>query len=127
MMLSSLLVFKVEWFRDRLELSESDVRKMMLRFPNILSYNFENNIEPTLAWLQHGLGLEPTIARRIVVRAPRLLSSNLDDNLRKKVRFGKVWHLRGRRVKAVNAERRMVECTYIRAAAVNILRCCSCL
>lgn len=78
--------WKIVWLQQRLNLTPEQLRGLIIRYPHLLAYNIEDNIEPTLKWLEEDLGLDAAVVRKLVMRQPRLLSASVDDNLKNKVR-----------------------------------------
>ena len=49
--------------------------------PQLLSYNVDTNLEPTLNWLQQRLDLDDAALSKMIQRLPSLLGCNVDANL----------------------------------------------
>merc|ERR1712187_1059626 len=58
---------------DRLDLSEAQLQRGVLRVPAVLAYNFENNLKPKLDFLETKLRFSLHELRERVLKAPALL------------------------------------------------------
>ena len=65
-----------------LGLSEAEVRKLVLRQPQVLGYSVEENVRPTVAALRSLLGLSEAEVRKLVLRQPSVLGQSVEENLR---------------------------------------------
>ena len=70
-----------EVMQARLGLSEAELRKVVLRLPQVLGYSIEGNILPSLTALQARLGLSEAELRTVVLRLPAVLGYSMDDNV----------------------------------------------
>ena len=68
-------------------LSEPELRHLVLRWPSVLSLNYDSNIEPSLSSLQSRLNLSEGELKRIVLRLPTVLGYNYAGNLEPKLDF----------------------------------------
>ena len=64
----------MESLRRRLELSASELFRVLLDWPSLLSMHYEDTVAPTLSTLELRLNLSVIELKRIVVEAPRVLS-----------------------------------------------------
>lgn len=64
----------MESLRRRLELSDSELFRVLLDWPSLLSMHYEDTVAPTLSTLELRLNLSVIELKRIVVEAPRVLS-----------------------------------------------------
>jgi len=71
----------------RLGLSEAQLQKVVVALPAVLGYNFESNVEPSLAKLQARLGLSEAQLQKVVVTLPAVLSLNFESNIEPKLDF----------------------------------------
>jgi len=56
--------------QSRLELSEAELKKAVLRWPKVLSLSFAANLAPTMAALQSRLELSEAELKKVVLRWP---------------------------------------------------------
>mmetsp|Transcript_22698 Transcript_22698/g.69359 ORF Transcript_22698/g.69359 Transcript_22698/m.69359 type:complete len:324 (-) Transcript_22698:92-1063(-) len=68
--------------RNRLDLSESQLRAILIAYPPVLGYSYELNIEPSLAALQSRLSLSESQLRRIVLKKPQMLGYSYEANVK---------------------------------------------
>ena len=68
------------WLQSSLDLSDAELKKMVLTFPHMLSLSVENNMAPKLDWLQKRLDLGDAQLRTLVMRFPKLLGYSVVDN-----------------------------------------------
>ena len=72
--------------RQRLDLGDAGLRKMVVSYPTLLGLRVER-MESNCAWLQRRLGLDKTQLARVVVASPPLLYLSVEDNLAPKLEF----------------------------------------
>merc|ERR1719221_1137059 len=60
---------------------------MVQRFPNILGYSVEDNIEPKIDWLQKRLSLNDSELSILLQKLPSLLGYNVDTNIEPTLNF----------------------------------------
>merc|ERR1712032_348242 len=72
---------KSDWLEQRLNLDDASLRKMILKYPNILGYSIEGNMEPTLDWLQQRLNLDDASLGKMIRKFPQILGLSIEDNL----------------------------------------------
>ena len=70
-----------------LGLSDEELRKMVIRLPAIIGYNFDSNLRPKLDWLQGTFGLTRQQLLSLVQRHKVLLGSSLEKALIPNVAF----------------------------------------
>ena len=65
--------------QERLDLSEAELKKVVLRLPTLLSYSYESNISLTIDFIVEVAALEedPARVRLLVLNCPAVLSSSL--------------------------------------------------
>ena len=78
----SVLEERANWFKTRLSLKDAELRKMVLRFPYLLSYTIENNIEPSLNYYQERLGMNNATLAKTVRNFPVLMGYSIEDNVK---------------------------------------------
>ena len=71
---------KLTWLQTRFELDAAQLKKMVLRHPQLLTKNVES-MESSLDWLQRRLGLDEAGLRKMVLRHPALLHYSIEDNM----------------------------------------------
>ena len=59
--------------QQRLDLSDAELKKIVLQTPQVLSFSYEANLEPKLAVLQRRLDLSEAELKKIVLRLPTVL------------------------------------------------------
>ncbi|KAG5053436.1 hypothetical protein JHK87_005634 [Glycine soja] len=65
---------------------QSDVRRILLRQPQILEYTVENNLKSRVAFLR-GLGIPNSRIGQIIAAAPSLFSYSVENSLKPTVRY----------------------------------------
>ncbi|CAH0366845.1 unnamed protein product [Pelagomonas calceolata] len=70
-----------DWLQSSLDLSDAELKKVILWAPSLLGYSVEKNIAPKLEWLQNYLDLDEGQLRKIVLRQPTLLGRNMAPKL----------------------------------------------
>jgi hypothetical protein len=68
------------WLRSRLDLSDAELKKVMMRLPQVLGLSVEATLEPKLDWLQDRLDLDAAQLKKMVLRLPAVLSYSVEDN-----------------------------------------------
>ena len=71
------LVLKIDWLQARLDLSKSDLRKIIKREPVTLAYSIKDNLEPSLGNIQNSLALSDKELTKMIVSTPELLSRDM--------------------------------------------------
>ena len=66
------------WLQSTLDLSDSELKKVVMRFPTLLCLSVEANMAPKLDWLQKRLDLGDAQLRKLVLRFPSLLGKRVD-------------------------------------------------
>ena len=69
----------------RLDLSEADLKNIVLQAPTVLGLSYENNLEPKLAFLQEELQFSNETLREKIVKIPALLGYSLEKRYRPRV------------------------------------------
>ena len=67
-------------------LSESQVAKLIVTFPQVLGYSLEANLKPTVDWVK-GLGLSQSQVARVIAKFPQVLGLSIEANLKPKVEW----------------------------------------
>ena len=67
--------------QQRLDLSEAELKKIVLKLPSVLGYSYEANLGPSIAALQERLDLSEAELKKIVLRVPPLLGLSYEANL----------------------------------------------
>eukprot|EP00593_Proboscia_inermis_P008634 CAMPEP_0171309390 /NCGR_PEP_ID=MMETSP0816-20121228/19555_1 /TAXON_ID=420281 /ORGANISM="Proboscia inermis, Strain CCAP1064/1" /LENGTH=242 /DNA_ID=CAMNT_0011792895 /DNA_START=201 /DNA_END=929 /DNA_ORIENTATION=- len=62
-------------------MTDGELRKMVLRTPDIISYSVDDNIKPTLRALKGYLQVSRAELRKLILKAPRTISLNFDCNI----------------------------------------------
>ena len=70
-----------ELLRARLGLSEGELRRVVVAYPTVLGYSYEDNLAPSLAALQQRLSLSESQLRRVVIAQPQVLGYSYDANV----------------------------------------------
>ena len=65
-----------------LALSDADLRKILLRVPDVVDLSFFSNVQPTLLALQQLLGLSDVELKTVLVGHPTLLTYSFEENIR---------------------------------------------
>ena len=68
------------WLQSSLDLSDAELKKVMMRHPQALGYTVEKIMAPKLDWLQKRLDLDDAQLRKLVMRFPKLLGYSVVDN-----------------------------------------------
>ncbi|CAB9511669.1 mitochondrial transcription termination [Seminavis robusta] len=76
---------KVNWLQSSLNITDSEVAKIVWKDPAILAKNIEENLEPTLHWLVNRLGCET--AKQVISRLPSTLSLSIPDSIEPKMEY----------------------------------------
>merc|ERR1740129_1256891 len=72
--------------QSRLELSDVELKKMVVRHPMVLGYSIEANVLPKLDWLQQELKLSVDALRAAILAFPARLGYSLDRRYRPRLR-----------------------------------------
>ena len=73
--------FVCDWLQSSLDLSDAELKKVVLTRPTLLGYSVEKNMAPKLEWLQNYLDLDEGQLRKIVLRQPTLFGRNMAPKL----------------------------------------------
>ena len=68
-------------FLVRLELSKTQIAKVLARYPQILGLSVEQNLKPTVRWFLD-LGLTNRQVAKVVATGPQVLGLSIDQNLK---------------------------------------------
>ena len=72
---------RCSWLRSRLDLSDAELKKVVLWSPTFLSKSVEDTLAPKLEWLQTRLDLDAAELRKVVMGRPSQLSYSVEDNM----------------------------------------------
>jgi len=72
---------KLEKMQRRLELSDAELKKMLISLPQILSYSYEDNIVPSLEKLQCRLGLSDAELKKMIISSPPIIGYSYEGNI----------------------------------------------
>ena len=70
-----------DWLQSSFDLSDAELKKVVVGGPTLLGYSVEKNMAPKLEWLQNYLDLDEGQLRKIVLRQPTLFGRNLAPKL----------------------------------------------
>ena len=70
-----------DWLQSSFDLSDAELKKVVLTCPSLLGYSVEKNMAPKLEWLQNYLDLDEGQLRKIVLRQPTLFGRNMAPKL----------------------------------------------
>ena len=73
------------WLQSSLDLSDAELKRVVMRFPALLSYSGEDNLAPKLAYLEREIGLSRPELREHVLRIPAIVGYSLDKRYRPRV------------------------------------------
>jgi hypothetical protein len=73
--------------QSTLDLSDSELKKVVMRFPSLLGYKVEATLEPKLQWLQNRLDLDEAQLRKLVMTLPQLLGYSVENNIALKLEW----------------------------------------
>ena len=76
-----------DWLQSSLDLSDAELKKVVMRFPALLGYSVEDNMAPKLDWLQTRLELDEAQLRKMVLTLPTLLSYSVETNMAPKLAY----------------------------------------
>ena len=71
--------------QQRLDLSDAELKNLVLQRPRVLGFSYEANIEPKLTFLQEQLHFSKEMLREKIVRLPALLCFSLEKRYRPRV------------------------------------------
>ena len=77
---------KLALLQRRLDLSEAELKKIVLGIPSVLGYSYEKNLEPKLAFLQEELQFSNEMLREKIGKNPQLLSYSLEQRFKPRVK-----------------------------------------
>ena len=77
---STLATERCDDLQQRLDLSEAELKRVVLRLPSVLGYSFAN-LEPKLAALQQRLGLSEAELKKVVLGRPTTLGNSFEESL----------------------------------------------
>ena len=78
---------RCSWLQSSLDLSDAELKKVVMRFPALLGYSVEDNMAPKLDWLQDRLNLDAAQLKKMVLSLPQLLSLSVEDNMEPKLQW----------------------------------------
>ena len=71
--------------QERLDLSEAELKKIVLGLPAVLSYSMERNVLPKLDFLQRELGLSDVALRERILISPVMIGYSLEARLQPRI------------------------------------------
>jgi len=71
----------LEGVQLHLQLSQAELKKVVLRLPSIIGFNFDSNTRPKMVWLQQSLGLDKKQLHALVRKQNTLLGGSLQKTL----------------------------------------------
>ena len=75
---------RCSWLQSSLDLSDAELKRLVMRSPQVLGLSVKNNIKPKIDWLQSRLDLDAGQLRKIALQ-PRVISYNIEDNIAPKL------------------------------------------
>ena len=78
---------RADWICERLSLNDTELRKMILLCPSLLSYTIEDNVEPKVNYYQARLGMNDTALTKMFKKFPILLGYSIEDNIEPKLNW----------------------------------------
>ena len=66
------------WLQSALDLSDSELKKPVLRHPAILTYSIKANLAPTVTWLQSTLDLSDVELKKMLLVNPSMLGQSIE-------------------------------------------------
>ena len=72
---------KFDYLQNRLLLDKKSLAKITTRFPPIITYSIDDNIEPTLDWIHEQLQLDEASLSKLIQSMPSILSLSIADNI----------------------------------------------
>jgi len=76
---------RCSWLQSSLDLSDAELKRLVMRSPQVLGLSVKNNIKPKIDWLQSRLDLDAGQLRKIVLRLPAGLGYSVEDNMAPKL------------------------------------------
>lgn len=82
------ILTKMAYLKEALELSTSELRNVLVTFPQVLGLSLEKNLQPTIEFLlsQDGAELDVKYLKYFVLYQPALLAYSLDNRIRPRIR-----------------------------------------
>ena len=82
------LVKKSLWLKDRLELDEEQLARIIRYYPNFLSLSIDHLLEPLIQWMEQSFGLrDESVVGTMVSKHPAILGYSIERNLEPKLAF----------------------------------------
>ena len=82
---TGVLEERVRWLTARLDLKESEMKKMAQKQPDILKYQTKENFAPKLEYLQTRLLLDDNSLRKMILSAPNILAFSIKESIEPKL------------------------------------------
>ena len=77
---------KLDWLQARLNLSKSQLKKIVKRQPKVLALSIDDNLEPTIDSIQSSLELSDKELTKLVARQPDVLTCNMSaENMKQRI------------------------------------------
>jgi len=82
------ILSKMAYLKEALELSTSELRNVLVTFPQVLGLSLEKNLQPTIEFLlsEDGAELDVKYLKYFVLYQPALLAYSLDNRIRPRIR-----------------------------------------
>ena len=104
----STLEVRIDWLQAKLNLNKSQMRKIIKRSPNILTFSIEENLEPTIDNIQSIFELSDEELAQLIDRAPDVLIHNISaENTRQ--RFSLLQEVLGLQVNDIEGLRKFIK------------------
>jgi len=79
---------RIDWLQAKLKINKTQLRTIITRSPNVLTYSIEDNLEPTIDSIQSSLELRDKELTKMIVRNPDLLTYNMSaENIKQRFSF----------------------------------------
>eukprot|EP00752_Nemacystus_decipiens_P002704 g2525.t1 len=76
---------RLGWLKERLMLSEEQIRSLVHRRPSVLCRSVEDGMEPKVRWLQEELNLSDAEVAAMVTSSPNVLTTSIRDSMAPKL------------------------------------------
>ncbi|CAM9274591.1 unnamed protein product [Ectocarpus sp. 12 AP-2014] len=76
---------RLAWLKERLQLSDEQIRSLVHRRPSVLCRSVDDSMEPKVQWLQEKLGLSADEVATMVSSAPNVLTISIEGSMAPKL------------------------------------------